>query len=240
MSNYDQFALWLNNRLLLDELTDNDLHSQCAQIYELFGGFKEMIKLCIGKVHSSKLQKHQTLFKLLSDIKEESELDNSSVIKLNSMHNDAISHIFTFLPGRDHGRLMKSCRRLAIIGRRKYSCFNKNVSSHLLLIHRLPHFKNLLKSNNVSHKRNVITEINSIYSMSRGWEDFYDSKKKRRTKLILESDILPDIFRIFTETTHSSISLPALQLYLQFTKLFVHVSSSVFNYGVHSKKKSNP
>eukprot|EP01084_Bolivina_argentea_P013356 25034_1 len=210
MSNFDQFSLWLNNRLLLDEIDEDNLNAHASEIFKFFGGFKELIKHRIGTTYESQLQTEQNLFQLLSDIKSEEESNNILTITLDTMHTDPMSHIFTFLSHKDHCALMRSCRNLTITGRKKHSCFNKNTPPHLQLIHSLPHFKTILRSDNIQQQEDVMNSINKIC--------FEGRKDKTRAKILAcQSNITLDIFRCFEISSNYPLSsINALKLYLKF------------------------
>eukprot|EP01084_Bolivina_argentea_P248528 415745_1 len=73
MSQYDQFGLWLNNQLILQDLNEDELESNIKPISAIFGGFAQMIKICMDSedCYKLKLQQHQQLFTFLNSIKEE-------------------------------------------------------------------------------------------------------------------------------------------------------------------------
>eukprot|EP01084_Bolivina_argentea_P077467 140505_1 len=132
----DQFALWLDNRDMIDELYDDTLIYNKQKIMQLFGGLREIIKLILQSSSMLNLLKHYRLFKMLTLFKTEqqkhhkitnwfhSNNEHKSIqnnISLCNLQTLCISSIYTFLNTNDHFSLQKTCKRLTIIGRKRES-----------------------------------------------------------------------------------------------------------------------
>eukprot|EP01084_Bolivina_argentea_P167483 290668_1 len=176
----DQFGLWLNNSRLFNQLNDDTLKSKQCEIISFFGGFREVINLCMKHQFNINLLKHQKLFQLLISFKTEQENklyeqnqlnteliteetieikeSESKPLILLDLHDICISNIFTYLQQSEHFSLQKSCKSLTIIGRKKES-FRINPIDHsyidfgnyLQIEHKLSYIITHFQSNNIKH-----------------------------------------------------------------------------------------
>ena len=184
MTNYDQFALWLSNRKLIDNL-EAILNEHQDAIIEAFGGFKEMVKLCLSAPNNINLFQHQDLFQLFSDIAINDSVACPTNTPLLSMNDNSISSVFKFLPAIDHQHLQQTCRELAIIGRHKESYILDNgqngqkykyFGKHLTHVHRFSNFIQDILSNDVDKQAAALKQ--------------YPSHREPAAKLVASSGIL--------------------------------------------------
>eukprot|EP01084_Bolivina_argentea_P041182 75996_1 len=175
---YDQFGLWLNNRNLLNKLNDSTLISKQNEIISFFGGFREIINLCMKNAFTIDLRKHQQLFILINKFKEEQNKQllqtslQNKIIKRNKsslLHASdiGISIIFTFLNEYDHISLQNTCATLTIIGRRKESCSPLPLHSKLIkrfeFQHKLSYIMNRIKSNHYNDWEKAIDMFDNCH-----------------------------------------------------------------------------
>eukprot|EP01084_Bolivina_argentea_P076800 139232_1 len=188
----DQFALWLNNRELFNELTDDTLQMKQHEIIEFFGGFRTMINLCLSHQFTMDLPNHQQLFILLNQFANQQNqqmstksIENTQIIKTNTSNllyvsDINISLIFNHLNTKDHISFQRACKTLTIIGRRKESFNDKHCRFlHTYRFqHKLSYITNCIQSENVNdwekaicvtkqvidldYKKTTMTNVNTI------------------------------------------------------------------------------
>eukprot|EP01084_Bolivina_argentea_P167484 290670_1 len=208
----DQFGLWLNNRKLFNQLNGDTLKAKQCEIISFFGGFRELINLCMKYQFNIHLPKHQKLFKLLVSFKHQQEQklyeqnkanktieiieNNSKPFVLLDLHDICISNIFTYLQQSEHFSLQKSCKSLTIIGRKKES-FRINPIDHcyidfgnyLEIEHKSAYIITNFESDNFNHWNKALDMLKTVDV----------GNKSQRIKFI-HSGIIPILLNLCTET----------------------------------------
>eukprot|EP01084_Bolivina_argentea_P137566 242287_1 len=181
----DQFALWLENRQLFKQLTNDTLESKQNEIISFFGGFRSMINLCLSHQFSIDLPTHQQLFILLNDFANQQNSENTNICAksitttnksnlLTLLSDISISSIFTFLNQNDHISFQKVCKTLTVIGRRKESFNITNVQHNKFICmhqfqHKLPYVINWIASDNPHDWNKAINATKNILPINKNY-----------------------------------------------------------------------
>eukprot|EP01084_Bolivina_argentea_P137564 242285_1 len=215
----DQFALWLENRQLFKQLTNDTLESKQNEIISFFGGFRSMINLCLSHQFSIDLPTHQQLFILLNDFANQQNSENTNICAksitttnksnlLTLLSDISISSIFTFLNQNDHISFQKVCKTLTVIGRRKESINDKNnfISHALEFPHKLSFITNCIQSENPTHWRKSIIVTKQVIPVN----------DMKNVDIIRYSGIIQSFLTLCKKsmTTNPKISIDILDLLL--------------------------
>eukprot|EP01084_Bolivina_argentea_P137567 242289_1 len=228
----DQFALWLENRQLFKQLTNDTLESKQNEIISFFGGFRSMINLCLSHQFSIDLPTHQQLFILLNDFANQQNSENTNICAksitttnksnlLTLLSDISISSIFTFLNQNDHISFQKVCKTLTVIGRRKQSLNDQHetfIRMHQFQ-HKLPYVIHCINSDSVNDWKKAINVAIDILPTD---------TNSTLTKVICHSGIISSFLTLVGKCMINHIHIAVDILYLLFHNLLKAQTMNTF------------